>query len=397
MRSRNDSRVRAEVLHRRGRAFALTAFAALAILCAGETRAQSQARPSAPAAPAGARQSKFQPSAPLKARIWLIPENTMPDDPAAHPRSRSATIVGRDATNLFVAPDKPGAAPAKIPLPRIAALDFEIEYDRFAVSRATATGDWNLAVNLLRKAYSPFLPFLDAPGNNAIDGAYDLGAAMFSGARATMRAAATGEDREQALRRFSAAHDVFASCAKATWSDFGALAALRAIRCQLASDPAGARRAERELNAIREPLPGDPTYGHYWLLRAELARLAGNSDAALEAAVKSLAHENKDVETFPDALLVSAQCYDATGNPYRARDVYFEVAKLFPSTDWAADAMSLLRALMASGRLDKPEDSSAESSFFGLEEDMNALANELLSASGAGNGLVFDEADTLQE
>ena len=76
--------------------------------------------------------------------------------------------------------------------------------------------------------------------------------------------------------------------------------------------------------------------------------------------------------------MLSADCYEQLGNFYRARDVYFEVAKLFPGTDWAEDAITRLEAVMASGKTSKKEASTAESTFFGLEEDMNALAEALI-------------------
>ena len=44
---------------------------------------------------------------------------------------------------------------------------------------------------------------------------------------------------------------------------------------------------------------------------------------------------------------------------------------------------------MASGKTAEKEDVSAESTFFGLDEDMNALADELVKKSGTGRK-VFD-------
>ena len=143
-------------------------------------------------------------------------------------------------------------------------------------------------------------------------------------------------------------------------------------------DAEKAKTATRRIEEMEEPTPGDDSYGHYWLLKGEIAHLGGDVTNAMDAAVKSLCFENKDVETFPDALMLSADCYEQLGNFYRARDVYFEVAKLFPGTDWAEDAITRLEAVMASGKTSKKEASTAESTFFGLEEDMNALAEALI-------------------
>lgn len=333
--------------------------------------------------------AKYQATAPLQARLWLYPEGVSPESPEAKPKSQRGSVIGRDPSFVYLAPERDGGVPQKIAISRVAGVDFEIDYDRFAVSKAMAKSEWGKAIPILRKAYSPFFTCLDLPGNNVLEGAYDLGVTMFKSARAAMRAASSADERGRAAQQYQAAQDVFNACAKAKWSDFGALAQIRALHCMVLIDSEKARRASRMLAAMEEPLPGDFTYGYYWLLKAELAKLAGNTGDELDAAVKSLAHENKDVETFPDALMLSAECYEALGNHYRARDLYFEVAKLFPGTDWGADALANLERVMASGLTAEKEDATAESTFFGLEEDMNALANELVKASKSDRK-VFD-------
>lgn len=325
--------------------------------------------------------AKYQATQPLQARLWLYPEGTAPDDPETRPKSKKGTVVGRDGANVYLAPEQDAVAPQKISISRIAGIDFEIDYDRFAVSKAMAGSEWGKAVPILRKAYTPFFPCLDLPGNNVLEGAYDLGVTMFKSARNAMRGAATADERNLATRQYEAAQDVFTACSKAKWSDYGMLAQLRACHCMILIDSDKARRAARLVAAIEEPQPSDYTYGYYWLLKAELAKLFGQTAAELDAAVKSLSHENKDIETFPDALTLSAECYAKMGNWHRARDVYFEVAKLFPGTDWSADALKRLEAIMASGKTAEKETASAESTFFGLEEDMDALANALVKDS----------------
>lgn len=382
------------VLPVRGLAPALSRLAAgallaLAILAPCLAAAQQPAKSAA----AGARPltggAKYQATSPLAAKLWLYPEGVSPESPEAKPKSQKGTVVGRDPAFVYLAPERDGGVPQKIAISRIAGVDFDIDYDRFAVSKAIAVGEWGRAVPVLRKAYTPFFPCLDLPGNNAVEGAYDLGVTMFKSARKAMRGAAGPAERELAAKQYLAAKDVFDACAKAKWSDFGLMAQLRSCHCMILTDSDKARRASRLVAAMEEPHPGDFSYGYYWLLKAELAKLFGKTGEELDAAVKSLAHENKDVESFPDALLLSAECYEALGNHYRARDVYFEVAKLFPGTDWGEDALANLRRVMASGKTAEKEDVSAESTFFGLDEDMNALADELVKKSGTGRK-VFD-------
>ncbi len=81
---------------------------------------------------------------------------------------------------------------------------------------------------------------------------------------------------------------------------------------------------------------------------------------------------------FPAALLLSADCYAALGEYHRARDVYYEVAMLFPNTDWGEDALEGLRRVMEGKKTAEKEQTALEDVFFNVTEDMNALAEELL-------------------
>jgi hypothetical protein len=101
----------------------------------------------------------------------------------------------------------------------------------------------------------------------------------------------------------------------------------------------------------------------------------------MDAAVKSLCFENKDVDTFPDALLISARCYEEMQEWYRARDVYYEVGRLFPKTDWADAAVSRLDFIMKKELTKDKEKLPIENVFFRFHEDMNKLALELLDKS----------------
>ncbi len=320
---------------------------------------------------------KVTQSQPIKVRLWCIPPDA-PDPATAKRKAVDGTLVGRDRTHLILAPDADGNTGGRIPAATVAAVDFALDYDRFEVTRAMAKNDWPKAIKILTGAYSPTYIYLDLPENNAIEGAMDLATTMMKFARRTKRNAKTDAERALAVQQYEAAYKVFQACSKAEWSSYGAVGMLKGCRCLLAIDAEKAKTAKRRIDDMEEPTPGDDSYGHYWLLKGEIAHLGGDITNAMDAAVKSLCFENKDVETFPDALMLSADCYERLGNFYRARDVYFEVAKLFPETDWAEDALTRLEAVMASGKTSKKEAATAESTFFGLEEDMNALAEALI-------------------
>ena len=311
-------------------------------------------------------------------RVWYLPPD-VPDPAGAKWKFVDVTIVGRNRTDLLFAADATGKLPSHLALQQITGVDFTIEYDRYEVMRAMTRNNWALVISLMNKAYAPFAPYLDLPNNNAIEGTMQLGTAMFKFAKKSLRSAHNDHERDLAKRQYQAAYGVFNSCAKAEWTSAGAVGALKACRCQVLAQIGKLDSVERRVLDMEVPLPGDDAYGYYWVLRAEIFMAKGDTAKAMDAAVKSLCFQNKDVETFPDSLLISAECYEKLGEYYRARDVYFEVAKLFPKTDWAEDAADRLDALMASGKTRAEEQKSTENIFFGLTEDMNKLADEYLA------------------
>ena len=105
-------------------------------------------------------------------------------------------------------------------------------------------------------------------------------------------------------------------------------------------------------------------------------------DEVMDAALQSICFTNKDVTTFPDALLRSARGYEEQNEPYRARDVYYEVAKLFPRTDWSAAAIGRLKDIMNRGLTTAKETSATGNAFFKTSDDMNKLVAQLLMDAG---------------
>lgn len=311
------------------------------------------------------RTGEIQPitTAPVKVRLW------------SEKAKMDVVLVGRTATHLLQAPDASGNNP-RLEIAQILGAEFTLDYNRFEVMRALYASDWATAIRLQFKACEPTFAYLDLPNNNAAAEVMELGTTMLRAAARSMRDAKSPEDRDRAKRQYESALAIFQHCAKVNWSSIGLLGTLKGCRCLIAMD--NARSAYYQISAMEEPVAGDAAYGHYWLVQAELHALTNGYQSAMDASVKSLCFENKDVETFPDALLISAHCYEALGEPYRARDVYFEVAKLFPRTDWAATAAERLRKIMASGATRVAESESVEQAFLGISEDMNALVDDFL-------------------
>ena len=223
----------------------------------------------------------------------------------------------------------------------------------------------------------PLLPYLALPENNATDLALELGTCMMRAAARAARMA--GEDeprRDAAQQQYNAACEVFKACATASGAGAGVIGRLKEGRCRVAMQQAQA--AQPLLGQMAAPEPGDAMSGHYWLLRGELAFQAGHYSEAMDAALQVVCFDNKDVDTLPDALLLSARCYEKQPDPCRARDVYYEVARLFPRTDWSAAAMERLADIRKRGLPREPDPSAGEELRFRNADDMNRRVERLL-------------------
>ncbi len=313
---------------------------------------------------ARAGRERVTPSSPVKARLWM--ERGI----------RNTRLVGRTDTHILLVPDAGGAASERVEIATLRAAAFDISYDRSAVAEARRENRWTSAIKIQQDAYRSTFLYLDLPNNNALEGAFDLATDMWHAARYTERRAGSDEAKALARRQYEAALELYERCAKAEWSAIGLLAQMKVYRCLIALDKA--RNAWLQISTMEPPLVGDAIYGHYWLVEAEMHMVTNGYRQAMDAAVKSLAFETKDIECFPDALLMTANCYAKLDEPYRARDVYFEIAKLFPDTDWRIEALQGLIRLKRSGLVAEKEEATVERVFFATDEDMNELVDGLL-------------------
>ena len=304
-------------------------------------------------------------TAPLKVRIWREKE------------SLEVTLIGHSESAIVVAGSVPNAPGGRIELAKITRAQFEIDYDRYEVAKAVRMNDWPGAARILLAPVKPLLPYLPIPENNAADLALELGTYMMrAGARTARMAGDDAAKRDLSLKQYEAANEIFKDCARVQWSSVGQVGVLKGCRCLLAMNKI--KTAQFYVNQMVEPMPGDAAFGHYWLIRGELEFRAGHYREAMDAVLKSVCFENKDVETFPDALLLSARGYEELLEPYRARDVFYEVARLFPRTDWSAMALERLKLIMDKGLTKEKEKSAIENVFFKTADDMNKLVEQLL-------------------
>lgn len=304
-------------------------------------------------------------------------------------KQSKVTLVGRtDTSVLFVLGSSSVGQRREIAVERIEACYFELKYPYALINRAIQARDWASAARVLYPALQPVLPYLHVPENNAVEECLALGNYMKRAAEGLRATAATEEQQERVKEQLKAAFRVFNHLGKARWSSTGLIGRLKSYQCLMALDKP--KTARTLFAKLPEPVQGDRAYGLYWLVQSELDIEEGKYRTGMHAAVKSLCFENKDIDTFPDALLASAQCYEEEQQWYRARDVYYEVACIFPFTDWSEMAVRRLRFIMDRGLTKEQEKSPIESVFFSLDEDMNQKVRDLFEKIAAGPKTLYE-------
>jgi hypothetical protein len=255
---------------------------------------------------------------------------------------------------------------------------FNLAVDPAPLDRAIVAQDWATAVKMLLPLVKPTLPFLDLKNNNAAQKALEVGDYMMRIGDIARQTAKGKAEEDAAKNQYKMAFTVLRYASQAKWCAVGQAATLKTCRCLLALEkPETARKL---LESVPDPSVGDATFGLYWLVKAELDVQKGDFRSAVDSVVKSVAFENKDIDTFPDALMVSARCHEELQEWYRARDVYYEVASLFAATMWSKNARERLKFIMDKGLTKADEKESIENVFFGLKEDVNKKVKELLAS-----------------
>ena len=304
--------------------------------------------------------------------------------------SLEVELVGRQGNKLaYREKGGPREASLSIDLASIVSLDFDIQLEADPFSRAIANRDWTVVATTLWPVLTPLMPYLDITDNNAAALAYTMGNAMIKVADGYRRANAD----DKARRLYVEAYKVLEVISKAQWFEDAESARLKGVLCLVAIT--NYPQAEAQLKTAQVPEIGDASWGLYWYAQAVLKYARGNVREAMNAVTRSLAFENKDIDIFPDALLLSARLYEDLLEPYRARDVYYEVAKVFPDTEWATIAREHLKYIMDKGLTKEPEKSSVEVVFFGLNENVNAKVTALLK--GDDRAPILEETSTTLE
>lgn len=285
-------------------------------------------------------------------------------------------------------PGGPANVTLSIPLASIESVEFTIQYEDGALFKAKTENNWTGVCLVLLPVVSPLLPYLDLPRNNAAGMTLETAIALMKSAAAIDTPAATEKEKARMKRLYAEARRLLKSLPDAEWFADADIAQLKAVQCLISMDEI--KQAETEMQAVRVPEPGDASYGLYWLTSANLLTTQRKYRPALNAVVKSIDFENKDVETFPDALMLSGRLYEELQEPYRARDVYYEIARLFGDTPWHTEATNRLQVVVSKGQVKVKEKAAIESVFFGLDEDLNPKVDMVL------RGESFDKAKSIE-
>ncbi len=305
-------------------------------------------------------------------------------------QSREIELAGREGNRLsYREKGGPREASLNIDLATVTSLDFDFQVESEVFSRALANRNWLVVATTLWPIITPLMPYLDIKDNNAADLAYVMANAMLKVADGHHKANA----EDKARRLYLEANKVFEVLSKAEWFEDAPGSRLKSALCFIAMT--NYPQAEAQLKATASPEIGDATWGLYWYVQAVLKTARGELREAMNAVTKSLVFENKDIDVFPDALMLSARLYEELLEPYRARDVYYEVAKLFPDTEWATAAREHLKFIMDKGLTKGQEKSQVEMVFFGLKEDLNTKVTALLK--GEDHAAAPEESDTALE
>lgn len=290
-------------------------------------------------------------------------------------KENGVLLAGRTDTDLFYSPPNvPEGVYGSFPLADIQNARLEFTIDNANLNKAILTRRWREAAGLILRTTEPTLPYLDLPGNEAAEWVATASTYLMNAAALAQRGGPEGIKSAAGL--LTLVIRLSDRLQTAAWFYGAEAARLRAA--QALTTLGRLEEAGRRMEDAAVPEPGDGDFGLYWLTRATLAEARGETLEALDAAARSLAFDNKNPETFGPALLLYARACEQGKDWYRARDVYYEIARLFQGTDPGDLARERLGFIMKEGLTRTKEEAQLAKLFLGSEEDMDALAQTWL-------------------
>jgi tetratricopeptide (TPR) repeat protein len=260
----------------------------------------------------------------------------------------------------------------------LTSVDFSTDYVDDTVEVLLREEKFQEAADMLVNTYALTVPYLDLVENNAVEPLMNAGSYYLLAAEKESLKTGVITVTPAAEDNYKRAYKVYRAVVKADWFSGSKIAEVKGLFCLLRMGMVEA--VEKALEDVDEPDHGDAAFGVYWMVRAYLFYQKQELRDAIEAAARSLVFETKDLDSFPEALFLSAQCYEDMFEYHRARDTYYEVAKLFQRTDLGEISFRRLQVIMDQGHTRKEEEKSIEKVFFDSAEDMNVTVDEFIAA-----------------
>lgn len=274
-----------------------------------------------------------------------------------------------------------------VSLGEIQAIDFKVDLLDYELQELLVRKKWDDAAAMILKAFQPTFEYIDLYENNAAEYLLDAGSYIVKSAREEMVGLpADNKLNDSVKKKLTLAYKVFRNVEKAEWYPGAKTAQLKGVQCLIFLGEFN--KANEKLDQIIEPAVGDLSYGLYWLMKGTLLFQKSNVKEALAASIKSVVFDTKDIDSFPDSLLLSGLCYEHILDYHRARDLYYSTAKLFQNTEWGNEAYNRLKYVVEKKFTAKLETADIEKVFFDSDENMNTKVEEFMKQK--------DEEDKLE-
>ena len=283
----------------------------------------------------------------------------------------------------------------RMPIKDIETIEFITKLDSYQTKVLERQGKYAEAAVYIIQNLAPALKYIKIPDNNLVDH-------LFDAAYLYMDAAATHSDKrgpaydpKKAKVEYVKAYSVFKKITEADWCYTATLARLNMAYCALRLKKRSI--ADKIFAKIDEPALDDAAFGLYWLVDGMMKFEDKKYAPALDSAIKALVFDTKNIHVFPQALLLSAYCYEDTLDYYRARDVYFEVARLFHNTPEGRIAFASIQFIRERKLTDEAEDVGIEKVFFNSIEDINKTIDEYIPKAKEQDRLREERRRRLEE
>jgi hypothetical protein len=267
-----------------------------------------------------------------------------------------------------------------IPIKTIKSAFFETGYYAYDIQVLEYQKKYSEAAEKIVNQISPAIKYINIPNNNIVDPLVDAAFLYIKAAETFSDKNSPEYNKSKAYKTYLKAYKVFKMITKAKWFEGLRSTKINIIYCILRMEKYDL--VEKKMKEVKDiPEPEDSDYGTYWLIDAAIKFHKGMKEEALDSAVKSAVFDCKNIYTFPKALLLSAFCYEDILNNYRARDIYFETARLFFETPEGKIAFKSIQFIREKKLTEEPEAAGLEKVFFNSIEDVNKKVDEYIAVA----------------